>query len=63
MGLKQIFICHMIVIFLAYLLGHLKEESWISRSFVPRMTKFNGAMIKFDIHCNVFDPVQLTFLN
>ena len=47
--------------FLAYLLGHLKEESWNSRSFVPRMTKFNGAMIKFDIHCNVFDPVQLTF--
>ena len=29
---------------------------------MPRMTKFNGAMIKFDIHCNVFDPVQLTFL-
>ena len=47
--------------FLAYLLGHLKEESWNFRSFVPRMTKFNGAIIKFDIHCNVFDPVQLTF--
>ena len=31
-------------VFLAYLLGHLKEEPENSRSLVSRMTKFNGAL-------------------
>ena len=53
-GSKATFLLSFDCDFLAYLLGRLKEESWNSRSFVPRMTKFNGAMIKFDIYIVMF---------
>ena len=51
LGQKQ-FLLRLYCDCLAYLLGHLKDETEF-QILVSRVTKFNGA---FEICCNVLDP-------